>query len=164
MTPSNNSVELSRNLKRSIDHIHRRNLFLLLLFLQKVNTLLGIIDLPCDSILIVVLLDEESEFVGVIDHEQLTHILHTERFIRLLAGSCHFVSDSVGELVDEELVGLQWHVLFGIEDHVVAAFHEVGLHLHRNLNVYVAELAVRDQLHLCMELSNFIERQQVQEV
>lgn len=128
------------------------------------NSFIAVVDLPSDSVLVAVLLNEKLELILIVNHEHLGHILNSYGFISSLRGSSDFVSDGINELVNEEEVGLEGNVLFRIKNFMIATLNKIGLHLHWHLNINIVNLFVRDQLYLSVELGGLVEGQKVEEV
>lgn len=132
---SDDSVELRGVLERSANHLRRRDRLNLLSFLNEKKSVLS--HLPGNVVLEMVLRDELLQISWVRDHEHLGCICKLEVLVRALGRPRDLVADGVCELVDEELIRQQRHILLRVEDLLITALHEVSLQAHWYFDVDV---------------------------
>jgi len=76
---------------------------------------------------LLVLGNERHQLSLVINHEHLLHIAKAQAIVRVLSRPGNLVSDSINELLNEEVVGNERHVLLLLKNLLVGALDEVGL-------------------------------------
>jgi len=105
--------------------------------------------------LLLVLGDEGPQFSLIVNHEHFLHIAKPETVVGAFSRASNLVSNSVGKLANEEVVGHLGNVLLLLEDFLVAALHEVRFEADWHLDVDVAiDVFLRDQLNFSVILGN----------
>ena len=130
---SNDSVELCCVAESGIDHSQRGDLIHLLLLFDEGDAVT--FDGPGNAVFVVVCPDELHELVLLLDHEHLLHILDGDRLVGPFRGTGYFRADRVSELIDEEVIMLQGHVLSLLQDVAVGASHKIVFEGDRHFNV-----------------------------
>ena len=132
LTSSNDPIELSRVLKRQVNHVEGGNLADLFACLDEVKSITAnfphyLVTSLSLTIFLLVLGNESHELGLVLNHEHLLHVSQTETIVAALGRPGNLVSDGILELFDEEVVGQVRHVLLLLKDFLVRALDEVGL-------------------------------------